>query len=65
MSLGATTPISPRTRSLLNALKYATAFPVIMFSAFQGSHGDPFHDTPGATSEDYSTFTKVGIFRIW
>ena len=63
----ATTPASPKKRSLFNALKYASAFPVIFFSALQGRLGDP-HDVV-ASSAEVTAFDGMlgrnGLFRIW
>lgn len=52
---------TPR-RSLLNALKYASAFPVIILSAMQGVYGDPFDaEEPGKAR---SSLPSV-LFNLW
>ncbi|KAM0793040.1 hypothetical protein ACM66B_000529 [Microbotryomycetes sp. NB124-2] len=54
---------TPR-RSLANALKYATAFPVIFFSAMQTVIGDPFDDDEEAF-EDNRWIGRSTLFYLW
>ncbi|GAA5880690.1 hypothetical protein JCM3774_002796 [Rhodotorula dairenensis] len=55
---------TPR-RSLLNALKYATAFPVIVLSAMQTVIGDPF-DPDEAPHEAGERFIgRTTLFNLW
>ncbi|GAA6010408.1 hypothetical protein JCM10207_005214 [Rhodosporidiobolus poonsookiae] len=58
---------TPR-RSLLNALKYATAFPVIVLSAMQTVIGDPFDDDDEAVPVHEAGERWIGrtaLFRLW
>ncbi|GAA5844980.1 hypothetical protein JCM3766R1_004836 [Sporobolomyces carnicolor] len=52
---------TPR-RSLLNALKYATAFPVIILSAMQTVVGDPFDDDKEVGER---WIGKTTLFGVW
>ncbi|KAK4054740.1 protein-ER retention protein [Microbotryomycetes sp. JL201] len=54
---------TPR-RSLANALKYATAFPVIFFSAMQTVIGDPFDEDEDAM-EDSRWIGRSALFYLW
>lgn len=60
------TPASPKKRSLCNAAKYMSALPVIIFSAMQGTYGDP-HDHGNLSKEsDSSAFLGANtLFSIW
>lgn len=56
------TPSNPRTRALFNALKYASAFPVIIFSALQGQKDlfqDPYED------EEHLDESLPFLFKLW
>lgn len=73
-SSAAPTPSSPKKRSLFNALKYASAFPVIFFSALQNQHGNVYHhpslhDTIHARALHEgglaSYFKPSTLFNIW
>jgi hypothetical protein len=56
---------TPR-RSLLNALKYATAFPVIVFSAMQTIIGDPFDPDEGEVHEAGERWIgRTTLFNLW
>lgn len=62
-------PASPKKRSLCNALKYASALPVIVFSALQGGISDP-HDhagikTSAASASSGSVLGSNLLFRVW
>ena len=60
------TPASPKKRALFNACKYASAFPVIFFSALQGKFGDPHdHDGGAEQAESASFLSSTALFRIW
>lgn len=47
---------------MLNAFKYATAFPVIFFSAMQGVIGDPFDETE---AEKHAWIGRTTLFCFW
>lgn len=65
-SSAASTPASPKTRALFNALKYATAFPVIILSALQGKFGDPHgHTVPDKVILTHAWMSPNTIFRVW
>ena len=60
---------TPR-RSLLNALKYASAFPVIVISAMQTVYGDPFEADSAfiddsASSQEPRYWTRETLWRAW
>jgi hypothetical protein len=56
---------TPR-RSLLNALKYASAFPVIIFSAMQTVVGDPFDETvEGVVVLETGWIGKDTLWGLW
>ncbi|GAA5915343.1 Erd1p [Sporobolomyces salmoneus] len=59
---------TPR-RSLLNALKYATAFPVILLSAMQTVVGDPFDDEKemriAGDREEERWIGRNTLFTLW
>ncbi|BGO93144.1 RHTO0S24e00188g1_1 [Rhodotorula toruloides] len=55
---------TPR-RSLLNALKYATAFPVIIFSAMQTVIGDPFDPDEEAHEAGERWIGRTTLFNLW
>ncbi|GAA95435.1 uncharacterized protein L969DRAFT_92571 [Mixia osmundae IAM 14324] len=60
----ASTPSDPRTRALFNAVKYATAFPVIFLSAMQGKHEEIFRNS----TEEQTTGVWLGrwaLFNLW
>jgi len=72
----AITPASPKKRSLFNALKYASAFPVIFFSALQNKHGDVYHHPAAVQAQELQEggpgglgvagyFTSTTLFNIW
>lgn len=48
---------------MLNALKYFTAFPVILFSALQTVTGDPYHEA--IEGESTGWLGKDLIFSLW
>ena len=55
-------------RSLLNALKYATAFPVILLSAMQTVIGDPFDDDGEGRELKEAGERWIGrttLFNLW
>lgn len=54
---------TPR-RSILNAIKYATAFPVIFFSAMQTVIGDPFDET-AVELEAKAWIGRSTLFYLW
>lgn len=65
------TPASPRTRALFNALKYSTAFPVILFSALQNGR-DPYNHPEEPTTllgrgltAAPAWFSSMTLFRLW
>lgn len=65
----ASTPASPRTRALYNALKYSTAFPVIILSALQNGR-DPFNHPHDAAVvhrglSPSSWLSPMALFRLW
>lgn len=65
----ASTPASPRTRALYNALKYSTAFPVIILSALQNGR-DPYNHPheAAAAPRGFSLINWVSsmtLFRLW
>jgi hypothetical protein len=49
---------------MLNALKYATAFPVIFFSAMQGVIGDPF-DEEEEERDAHAWIGRSTLFYFW
>lgn len=51
-------------RSLMNAAKYATAFPVIIFSAMQTVVGDPF-DLVDPALDETRWIGRDTLFRLW
>ncbi|GAA5969947.1 hypothetical protein JCM3765_002318 [Sporobolomyces pararoseus] len=55
---------TPR-RSLLNALKYATAFPVILLSAMQTVVGDPFDDEREIQEVGERWIGRTALFNLW
>ncbi|GAA5945190.1 Erd1p [Sporobolomyces koalae] len=55
---------TPR-RSLLNALKYATAFPVIVLSAMQTVVGDPFDDEREFEEVGERWIGRTALFNLW
>lgn len=55
---------TPR-RSLLNAAKYATAFPVIIFSAMQTVIGDPFDPDEPEHEAGERWIGRTALFRLW
>jgi len=50
-----------RTQHLMNALKYASAFPVILLSAMQRTYISPVEDK----YPDKVWFGESMIFRLW
>ncbi|GAA6040794.1 hypothetical protein JCM8097_003304 [Rhodosporidiobolus ruineniae] len=52
-------------RSLLNALKYATAFPVIVLSAMQTVIGDPFDPEESVREAGESWIGRTTLFNLW
>ncbi|BGP36978.1 protein-ER retention protein [Rhodotorula kratochvilovae] len=52
-------------RSLLNALKYATAFPVIIFSAMQTVIGDPFDGDEEPHEAGERWIGRTTLFYLW
>lgn len=63
------TPASPRTRALFNALKYSTAFPVIILSALQNGR-DPYNHPEesslvGRGLSSTAWFDSMTLFRLW
>lgn len=61
----ATTPANARGRSLANALKYATAFPVIIFSAMQTSSDFFAKLSPEEAAEAGVWLGPSSLFNIW
>ncbi|GAA5973988.1 hypothetical protein JCM11641_008197 [Rhodosporidiobolus odoratus] len=55
---------TPR-RSLLNALKYATAFPVIALSAMQTVVGDPFDPEEEVREAGEAWIGRATLFNVW
>lgn len=55
---------TPR-RSLLNALKYATAFPVIVLSAMQTVIGDPFDPDDLGHEAGERWIDRTTLFNLW
>ncbi|GAA5979881.1 hypothetical protein JCM10908_001450 [Rhodotorula pacifica] len=55
---------TPR-RSLLNALKYATAFPVIILSAMQTVIGDPFDPDETVHEAGEQWIGRTTLFNLW
>lgn len=49
---------------MANALKYATAFPVIFFSAMQTVIGDPF-DEVEIENESEAWIGRSTLFYLW
>ena len=65
-SSAASTPASPKNRALLNACKYASAFPVIILSALQGRFGDPHnHGTTDKGDLTHAWMSPDTLFRVW
>lgn len=60
----AVTPSNPRTRSLCNALKYASAFPVILFSAMQ-TRSDLFDTSSEELAEAGVWLGPRSLFNLW
>ncbi|GAA5853360.1 hypothetical protein JCM8547_002427 [Rhodosporidiobolus lusitaniae] len=52
-------------RSLLNALKYATAFPVILLSAMQTVIGDPFDPEENVHEAGEAWIGRATLFNLW
>ncbi|SCV68909.1 BQ2448_1030 [Microbotryum intermedium] len=52
---------TPR-KSMLNALKYASAFPVIFLSAMQAHYGDPFEE---ADRQKDAWIGRTTLFNLW
>lgn len=55
---------TPR-RSMLNALKYATAFPVIALSAMQTVIGDPFDEDDEGREAGEAWIGRGTLFTLW
>ncbi|GAA6052303.1 hypothetical protein JCM3770_007240 [Rhodotorula araucariae] len=52
-------------RSLLNALKYATAFPVVILSAMQTVIGDPFDGDEEPHEAGERWIGRTALFNLW
>ncbi|GAA5895545.1 hypothetical protein JCM5296_006793 [Sporobolomyces johnsonii] len=55
---------TPR-RSMLNALKYASAFPVIILSAMQTVIGDPFDPDEESHAAGERWIGRTSLFNLW
>ena len=54
---------TPR-KSMMNAAKYASAFPVIFFSAMQSVVGDPFDEVELEASKT-AWIGRTTLFNLW
>lgn len=55
---------TPR-KSLMNAAKYASAFPVIVFSAMQTVIGDPFDEEVLGAGDELRWIGRSALFKLW
>ena len=49
----------------MNAAKYASAFPVIIFSAMQTVIGDPFDEEVTGGAEEDRWIGRSALFKLW